>query len=77
MKKQASYWEKISANHVLTRTDDSLSIYRTLKTQQESFASDSVMKNPLANAGDTGLTPRASGQLSPSATATEHTSYNH
>ena len=76
MKRHASDWKKIAANHVLTRTD-SLSIYRILKTQQESFASDSVMKNPLANAGDTGLTPRASGQLSPSATATESTSYNH
>ena len=76
MKRQASDWEKMFANYVLTRTD-SLSIYRTLKTQQESFSSDSVVKNPLANAGDTGLTPRASGQLSLYATTSEHMSYNY
>ena len=76
MKRQASDWEKMFANYVLTRTD-SLSIYRTLKTQQKSFSSDSVVKNPLANAGDTGLTPRASGQLSLYATTSEHMSYNY
>ena len=48
-----------------------------LKIQQRDFPGDLVVKNPPSNAGDVGLIPHVTEQLSPCATTAVAVSHNY